>query len=399
MTREEIEKLIAEKEEASGDLTYDDLYEIGLAHRKLPKAERSWSWLLSLTGGFISAEAYRQFVLNRLKKSDTYEEVHTTEEQDDVYRLQKERIKLRDERTSLNAKLRDEARVERFLEELTNEARNLNKSMPLPSIKYNGTDYENAEAVALLSDIHLGMEINELCNVYNLKIAQKRIDKWTEDVIKYCKKNNVKRLNIVNLGDAIAGEIHPSIRIDQEEDVASQVIHASEMLARALNRLQEASPEVYYRSVSDNHARFNADKHQSLERENFFRLIDHWIEVRLENTKIKMPKDNINFRTGKFRLMNGKLCMFEHGHCLKPNQTFQSLIGLVEEYVHYVFLGHFHEEKQKFFQNMKVFINGSVCGTDPYADSIHKYTKPKQTLLIFEDDNVINVSIDLDIRK
>ena len=48
---------------------------------------------------------------------------------------------------------------------------------------------------------------------------------------------------------------------------------------------------------------------------------------------------------------------------------------------------------------MRVYINGSICGTDPYADSIHKYTKPKQTLLIFDGDNVLNFSIDLDIRE
>ena len=90
--------------------------------------------------------------------------------------------------------------------------------------------------------------------------------------------------------------------------------------------------------------------------------------------------------------------MFEHGHQLKPNMSFQSLIGMVEEYVHYVFLGHFHEEKMKTYQNMRVWCNGSLCGTDPYANSIHKYSKPKQTLLIFDNDNVLNFSIDLDIR-
>lgn len=399
MTREELTNLITKKKE-HGQLSKDDYYEIGVAHRKLLKADRSWSWLLSLTGGFVSAEAYRNFVLNRLKKNKVnFEEMKEENQKDEIYQLQKERMKLRDERTSLNAKLRDEARVERFLDELKSEANKLNEKMPIYCAKYSGkSNKTKTEAVALLSDIHLGMEIDELCNKYNIEIATRRLDKWTDSVISYCKSNNVRRLNVINLGDWIAGEIHPSIRIDQEEDVASQVIHAGELLAKALNKLQDAAPEVVYRSVSDNHARFVADKHQSIERENFFRLIDNWLEVRLENTKIKMPKDNVNFRTGKFYLMNGKLCMFEHGHCLKPNQSFQSLVGLVEEYVHYVFLGHYHEEKAKMYQNMKVFVNGSVCGTDLYADSIHKYTKPMQTLIIFDNDNVINISIGLDIR-
>ena len=399
MTRQEIIELI-DKKSKDGDLTKDDLYEIGLAHRNLPKQDRSWSWLLSLTGGFVSSEAYRGYVIHRLKQEQ--EETSFTPKTEDEYtqkkqELYKERQLVRDERTALNALLRDQARVERFREELVEEARKLKN---LPIIRFNGKNNNGSvEAVALFSDLHLGMQIDEFSNTYNVVIAQKRVDKWVEDVIKYCKANNVKRLNILNLGDLIAGEIHPSIRIMQEIDVAEQVMKAGEILARALNRLQEAAPEVFYRSVSDNHARFIPDKHQSLERENFFRLIDWWVEVRLEGSKIKFPKDNVNFRTGQFKLMNGKLCMFEHGHCLKPNESFQSLIGMVEEYVHYVFIAHYHKEAMKIFQNMRVFTNGSFSGTDYYADSIHKYTKPKQSLIIFDNNNVLNFSIDLDIRK
>lgn len=400
MTREEIIKLIDTKKIKNNfKLTKEDLFEIGLAHRDLPKSQRSWSWLLSLTGGFSSSEAYRSFVLKKLKKEQDESEYMPKNEDDFTQKKQelfKERQKLRDERTALNALLRDQARVERFKDELVEEARKL-KSLPV--VRYNGSANAETEAIALFSDLHLGMQIDEYSNNYNIVIAQKRVDKWVEDVIRYCKANKVSRLSILNLGDLIAGEIHPSIRIMQEIDVAEQVMKAGEILARALNRLQEAASEVVYRSVSDNHARFIPDKHQSLERENFFRLIDWWLEVRLEGSKIKFANDNINFRTGKFRLKNGKLCMFEHGHCLKPNESFQSLIGMVEEYVHYVFIAHYHKEAMKIFQNMRVFTNGSFSGTDYYADSIHKYTKPKQSLIIFDGDNLLNFSIDLDIRE
>lgn len=398
MTWENLDEMLKSRSE-KGYLTKDDIYEIGIAHRKLPKQSRNWARLLGLTGGFSSAQSYRSFVLRRMKSEGMApgKDSSAQSELEQRHELYKERQLLRDERTAINAMLRDSARVDRFREELKEEARKL-KGIKFEECRLSPSECE-AEAVALLSDVHLGMQIDELCNTYNMEIAAKRIDKWVNDVARYCKANNVRRLNVINLGDMISGEIHPSIRIMQECDVAKQVMVAGEMLANALAKLQSCAPEVYYRSVSDNHSRFMPDLHQSLERENFFRLIDWWLEERLANTKIKMPKDNVNFRTGKFRLMNGKLCMFEHGHHMKPNQTFQDMIGMVEEYVHYVFLGHYHCEKMKTFQNMRVYINGSVCGTDPYADSIHKYTKPKQTLLIFDGDNVLNFSIDLDIRE
>lgn len=403
MTRQSIIDLIDKKLEEHETLNREDLYEIGIAHKSLPKADRGWSWLNAITGHqFGSGEGYRNFVLKTYKKrngehmpikEETSKEL-TVEEQQAIY---KERQKLRDERTNLNALLRDESRVEKFREELQRAALELKN---LPTIRYTpGKTNTKVEAVALLSDLHLGMQIDEYCNKYNIEIATKRLDKWTEDVIRYCRANSVKRLNVVNLGDLIQGEIHPSIRVMQQCDVAEQVMKAGELLARALNRLQEAAPEVVYRSVSDNHSRFMPDLHQSIERENFFRLIDWWLEARLAGSSIMMPKDNVNFRTGKFRLMNGQLCMFEHGHKLKVNESFQAFVGMVEEYVHYVFIGHYHCEKMKTFQNMRVFVNGSICGTDPYADGIHKYTKPKQTLLIFDEDNLINFSIDLNIRE
>jgi len=175
-------------------------------------------------------------------------------------------------------------------------------------------------------------------------------------------------------------------------------MQAGELLAQALVKLQEAAPEVIYRSCTDNHSRFTPDKNQHLEKESWCKLIDWFLTVRLQSTNIKMVNDNLSDSLGKFYLMNGKTVMFAHGHLDKPNSSFQNFIGATEEYVHYVLLGHYHCEKTKYFQNMKVLINGSICGTDPYAESIRKYTKPAQTLLVFDDDNLINYSINLDIK-
>ena len=94
-------------------------------------------------------------------------------------------------------------------------------------------------------------------------------------------------------------------------------------------------------------------------------------------------------------MINGKVVMFSHGHLNRPNMAFQDFIGASEEYIHYVLLGHYHCEKTKYFQNMKVFINGSICGTDPYAEGLMKFTKPSQTLIVLDGDNVANYSINL----
>ena len=47
---------------------------------------------------------------------------------------------------------------------------------------------------------------------------------------------------------------------------------------------------------------------------------------------------------------------------------------------------------------MRVFCNGSIVGTDDYAASKRLYTKPSQMLLVFDGDNVVHYSINLDIQ-
>ena len=409
MTRDKIIEFV--KQCKGPELTKDDLFEAGMMHRELPLSQRDWLWLAEITGWKGSAEAYRGFVKNRMKKENTLPvatSVNAIESAcDDIlvqqkHEIYKERQKLRDERTNLNKTLRDEARIERFQDTLIEAI----KELPaLPKVHYDGfagvsgfTFLDSVEAIAMLSDLHVGMEIDTYCNKYNLEIAAKRLGKWADEVIHYCKLHDVDRLNVVNLGDLIYGIIHTTIRLQQEFDVGTQVMQVGELLAQTLCKLQEAAPEVIYRSCTDNHSRFMPDKNQHIEEETWCRVIDWYLETRLKDTNIQMVNDNLSPSLGKFSLLNGKTVMFAHGHLDKPNSSFQNFIGATEEFVHYVLLGHYHSEHTKMYQNMKVLINGSICGTDPYAESIRKYTKPSQTLLIFDETNLINISINLDIK-
>ena len=58
-------------------------------------------------------------------------------------------------------------------------------------------------------------------------------------------------------------------------------------------------------------------------------------------------------------------------------------------------LGHYHSEKAKSFQGAKVFVNGSIVGTEQYALSKRLFSNPSQTLLIFKENSLNNISIDL----
>ena len=399
MTKKELNALVEKKmAERNSDLTENDVLEIGIAHRQLLKAERNWSELAKKINWTQGGESLRNFVLRRLRNSGMVsKQVDLNNEESLVQKrkeLFKEKQQVRDEWSTLNRMMREDARIESLKEVIVSVAKNMT---PFKKVKYTGKKCADVEAIAMLSDLHIGVEFDDFCNKFNLDIAQKRVSKYIDDVKKYCALHKVRRLNIVNLGDMISGIIHTTIRIEQQFDVMEQVMKAGEIVAGVLNELQDAAPEVIYRSCTDNHARAIANKNEHIEKENFNRLIDWWVEPRLANTNVKFVRDGLNYEIGKFDLLNGKKVMFAHGHNDNTNKVFQNFIGATEEYINYVLLGHYHQEKVKNFQNMRVFINGSIVGTDDYAASKRYYTKPSQMLLVFDEDNVIHYSINLDI--
>lgn len=414
MNKEEFEKFVEKYNKKPGEYTSQELYEIGVAHKQLDlKAWKDWGELVERVGYAGSGEAYRKWVYSVQVKNGTQtkqtnivnreniEECSETELSENIQRqldeLEKKKIQFSDRRNSYKRLVRDDARVEDFKNLLVDATKNLT---PLPTIvKKRNSVNSNVEAILLISDLHIGVECDNFYNHYNSEIAKKRVAKLVDDTIMYCNRNNVYKLNVCNLGDLVHGIIHTSARLEQEMDVTQQIMTAAEIMAEALNRLQEAAPIVTYRSVVDNHSRVIASKEESIEKENFSNIIDWWVKERLRNSSIQFENDNIDEGIGKFKLYNGKNVMFAHGHNDSINSVFQSWVGATGEYIHYCLIGHYHCEKFKSFQNSRIIVNGSIVGTEQYALSKRLFSKPSQTLLVFDNDNTLNISIDLDIQE
>lgn len=374
-----------------GEFTEEEIFDIAVAHRSLSKKDKDWEELVKLLGINKTGEQFRKSI-SKMVHSDKEQEQKSKVSFEELFIQQQ---KTRDEWTAYKRILREDARIESLKDAISSVANSLKT---LPKVTYPKTTTTSTEAILMISDVHMGVDCNSYCNVYNPLIAEARLNKLVDDTIRYCKVNKVETLNVVNLGDMIHGIIHISARIDSTLDVVEQVMRVSEVLSNCLNKLQAAAPNVIYRSCTDNHSRAMANKGEAIEKENFGRLIDWYLESRLSKTKIVFANDNLDVDLGKFYLKNGKAVVFSHGHNDSINQAFQHFVGATEEFIHYMLLGHYHCEKAKSYQNSKVFVNGSVVGTEQYAGSKRLFSKPSQTLLVFDNDNVINYSINLDIN-
>ena len=190
--------------------------------------------------------------------------------------LKKEKIKLCDQRRELNKLIREEARWENFRDEIIENVKELNNNYPLLyNSDYRGYDVgpHNREGLLLLSDIHYGIEIKNLLNVYNPSVARERFKKLTSRTLEYCELNKVSKLNILLQGDLLSGIIHNNLRLQNAEDIISQVINLSEILAQLITELGSHIPYIDVHYTYGNHGRVHANKHDAIESENFEHLI------------------------------------------------------------------------------------------------------------------------------
>lgn len=399
MTFEEFIKYIGSYHKIVGEFTRDDIYQIGKMHKTVePSNKRSWLFVKEAVGWEGSPDSLRMYVNDRMKRETVEEELMTAECENpfekELNKLYVEKTKYRDLRNSINRSLRDEARIEDLKDIIKEE---VEKLPALPVVKYEGKNEATlfTEAILPLADLHLGAEFKNSYNEYNLDIAISRLNDLLDKTIKYCKDHNVQKLNVINMGDMISGNIHVTLRIESMQDSISQTMKAAELIAQFVNEVQKAVPVVTYRSVSDNHSRINKDKNQHIEKENLNRIIDWFVEERLKGTGVMFMHDNLDIGIGRFVLDNGKKVFFMHGHEDKKSTVMQDMVGLAREFPDYILMAHFHNSAEHTFQDAKVFVSGSIMGTDTYAYSHRLFGTPEQRLLIFEGKDLVNIEIKL----
>lgn len=404
MDYEEMQQYIDSFHKEPGTYTMDELMQIGVEFKKLPVKQRNWALLHQQLGVYnISPDGYRKRVERYIKRNDIVggapdcvkEEMPTEGE---VFKNSYiEQQKVRDWYNAYRRDIREETRIENLKDEIQKAADKFSK-INFKHYKADHITQEGTEAVVLLSDLHIGVDCDNYYNKFNLDIAAERLNTLAENINYYCKMNGVEKLHVLNLGDLINGIIHTNARIEAQMDVAEQIMCAGELISVFLDNILEAAPHITYRSVFDNHSRAIANKNEHIEKEQFSRIIDWFIMERMGGSGVEFLENDIDGGIGRFKLSSGKVLMFCHGHNDGRNSSYQNFIGLTQEWVDYICMAHYHNSAAKEFQGCRVFINGSIVGTESYAFGRRLFSKPSQKILIFNrsNNNVQDIDIALD---
>ena len=372
-------------------------YKVRLCNAKLNKQiDLDWIELVEKLGLNCSSDhlrklsyAYKEFsdYLDENKLSDITDLDILNEIELKNLELKKEKIKLCDQRRELNKLIREEARWENFRDEIIENVKELNNNYPLLyNSDYRGYDVgsHNREGLLLLSDIHYGIEIKNLLNVYNPSVARERFKKLTSRTLEYCELNKVSKLNILLQGDLLSGIIHNNLRLQNAEDIISQVINLSEILAQLITELGSHIPYIDVHYTYGNHGRVHANKHDAIESENFEHLIIWHLETRLSNL------NNIRILKSKFdEIVHMNICGYDilsvHGQNDRLNTVIHDLTKITRIIPYMICFAHLHKD----FRNedgTTIVVNGSFSGIDEYALAKRYVSIPHQKLIIFEEN-------------
>lgn len=382
MNYEEQLKTLLDKSYGEIDMTWDEICdEFGLDISPITLA-KSWN---SLYGGKAVYEYFKDRSLEPSQYASDEQIKRLEQLKNELY---KERVKLQDQRKEWNKILREEARFEHLKEVMLDAISGLE---PI-DIDYQPKRHENGKSAILdISDIHLGIRVDNVLNYYDIDVAKKRMNVLLRKTIDNIYKHNIDDLRVNLLGDLVGGYIHLQSRIEAEEDVISQIIICSEVLSNFVSELSKHTNVKVY-GVIGNHSRCHADKKESSSAENFERLIFEYLTIRCPNVKVLMNglEDWQTYKIGD------KEIFISHGDKDSIDNVKRHSVDLIGRVVDEIHIGHIHCVNIMNDNDTKIIVNGSVMGTDSYAVSIRKNTKPYQVMRIYDGDDAITYELTLD---
>lgn len=299
----------------------------------------------------------------------------------------KERVRLQDARREYNKNLRVEARYENLLSVM----RDAINDMPEIEMHSKQVDFNCTKATLMISDLHYGAVIDNAVNFYNTDVCKERMNTLLNKVIKYCTIHRVKELYVNLAGDLVCGNIHLTSRVEQEEDVITQTMQVAELLSNFLAELSKHVDNIVVACVQGNHSRVTPNRKESLNQENFERIVFEYIKMRLPNIRMLRNgnEDWIAYNIGKRKVF------LEHGDKSSVSSAREKAVNLLGYVPDTIMFGHFHHLELNDDNGTDVVVNGSVMGSDSYAVKRRLNTNPYQVMQVYDGDDTCTYKLTL----
>lgn len=300
--------------------------------------------------------------------------------------LEKERVRLRDERNEYKRLIREEARKENFADMVKRIIQEETK--PIATFDYHEPYYTEYDLLCHLTDIHTGNKISNFKNQFNEEILRERLEKFTNQIL-FIKNTHEARDCYLVIGEILSGIIHNTLRIQNNLDLIEQFKYISELITTILLSLSEHFNHVYVYVTPGNHSRITPKKEDSIVGENMDILLPFYLQARLQNIENVSIMDNAICQDIAMFSIRGTKVFASHGDKDSLENVVQNYTMLFGMKPDIVLLGHRHTNGMKTVSDVKVIQSGCVSGTDEYALSRRMSNKPEQTVSVIGDNGLV----------
>lgn len=356
--------------------------------------ENTWSELAGMMNEAFSLHYDESVYRKKYKKlQKAFETVE--DEQDDSFsemtqqsiaEMNRQRVRIRDERAAYSRQLMLDARFDSLLDELKNEICKVKPVQIKPVTKNN---HEPQAIYALLSDVHYGMCFDGFYGRYNPEIAKQRVMNYAAEIIDIGERNGIDHCYVSLMGDLISGSIHSTIKTENRDHVIAQIIGVSELIATFLYELCKHFACVHVNNVSGNHSRLEQNPKHALRAERLDALIPWYCKAKLECvSNIEFQSNSYDSTLATFDIL-GKTYVSVHGDL--DDDMKQSSVRLSEmlgKQIDYMLLGHTHVAGCR-FEKVGYIKNGAVLsGGDDYTVKKRLFGPAYQVCLICSQNGV-----------
>ena len=297
--------------------------------------------------------------------------------------LQKERVKVRDERNELNRVIREEARKESYKEQVIRNILEYQSSPLLydESKQFTGVLKTDNDLIISCTDIHAGIEIDNYFNKFDENVLKDRFNQYLDKIFEVQLRHGSENAYVI-LSELVSGIIHNELRIENNQNLIEQFLSVTNYISQFLAELSYHFNTVNVYICPGNHSRISPKKEDSLKGENIDHLAIPFLEAKLQNfDNIKFYKNEIEESIAMFTVRNN-IVMSSHGDKDSPSNVVQKFTFLFGTCPSLVYLGHRHKNGLTTVYNTKVIESGTLSGTDNYALDLRLHTKPSQTISV-----------------
>lgn len=306
--------------------------------------------------------------------------------------LEKERKKLQTEKIEYNRWLREQARDEMVVEEISEAI----KSCPAVEFPKNTITKEmgNRKKAGLLclADAHYGVQyeikglFGEVINAYSPEIFEDRMWYLFAKVCEIVAKEELTELNIFYLGDELEGMLRTTSQLMKlRYGVIDSAVRFANFMVEWLNKLSEKILLKVYYCVDSNHnqLRLLGQPKNAFKDENMSKVIFEIIKGRLSGNQNITVMDN---PTGyPYAMLAGYTVLGIHGEVKNLGSAIDDFSRTYGVPIDYIVGGHkHHRENVEVGQDREAISVGSIIGVDGYSMSLNKTSSASVTFLVFE---------------